>query len=94
MHTDTYLKDLFSCESQSTPLTRRSIKWLLKTPRCKRKHEQRSLRYRGSFYLLMESNVLPPNFDQLSGFSYVNLVDRIRDNFILSNIQLTKTVFS
>ena len=96
MHNDTYLNDLFSCESRSTHLTRRSMKWLLKIPRYKRKHEQNSVRFRGAklFNLLRESNILPPNFDQLSGFSFVNLVHKIRNNFILSNIQLTKTVFS
>ena len=95
MHTDTYLNDLFSCESRSAHLTRRSMKWLLKIPRCIRKHEQNSVRFRGAklFNLLVESNVLPPCFDQLSGFSYIILVHKIRDNFILSNIQLTKTAF-
>ena len=95
MHTDTYLNDLFSCESRSTNLTRRSMKWLLKIPRFKRKHEQKSLRSRGAklFNLLMESNVLPPNFDQLSDFSYVNLVHKVRDNFISSNNKLTKISF-
>ena len=68
--------------------------WLLKIAPCKQKHDQNSVRFRGAelFNLLMESNVLPPNFDQFPGFSYVNLVHKIRDNFILSNIQLTKTV--
>ena len=96
LHTDTYLNDLFSCESQSTHLTRGSMKWLLKIPRCKWKHEQNSVRFWSAklFNFLMENNVLPPNIDQLSGSSYANLMHKIKDNFILSNIQLTKTVFS
>ena len=95
MHTDTYLNDLFSCESRLTHLTNRSLKWLLKIPRCKRKPEQILLRYRGVKQLkrLKESNVLQPNFDILSGFAHVNLAHKIRDNFILSDIQLTKTIF-
>ena len=96
MHTDTYLNDLYSCESRSTHLTSRSLKWLLKIPRCKRKHEQSLLRYRGAkqFKLLMESNVLPPNFDMLSGFLHANLAHKIRDNIILSDIQLKKSISS
>ena len=72
------------------------MKWSVKIPRCKRKFERNSLTYRGAklFNHLIESNILSPNFDQLSDFSYINLVLRFRDNFILSNIQLTKTVFS
>ena len=46
MHTDTYLNELISFASRSNNSTRRSLKWFLKVPKCKRKSEMNSLRYR------------------------------------------------
>ena len=85
MHTDTYLNELFSFESRSNNSTRRSLKWFLKVPKCKRKFERNSLRYRGAklFNLFIENNVLPSNCYELSSFSFVSLVHKIRVNYIL-----------
>ena len=47
MHTDTYLNELFSFEFRSNNLTR-SLQWFLKIPKCKRKFERNSMRYRGA----------------------------------------------
>ena len=56
--------------------------------------ERNSLRYRSAklLNLFIENNVFSPNFIELSRCSFVSLV--IRDNYILSNNELTKTIFS
>ena len=96
MHTDTYLNELFFFESRSNNSTRRSSKWFLKVPKCKRNSERNSLRYRGAKLLniFMENNMLPSKYKEFSSFSFVSLVHKIRDNYILSNYELTKTIFS
>ena len=96
MHTDTYLNEFFSFEPRSNNSFRRSLKWFLKVPKCKRKFERNSWRYRGAklLNLFIENNVLPSNYNELSSFSFVSLVHKIRDSYILSNYELTKTIFS
>ena len=81
MHIDTYLNELLSFKSHST---RRSSKWLLKIPKFKRKIERNSLRYTG-VKLLNQNNVLPSNFNELSDWSLVSVVHKVRDNYILLN---------
>ena len=57
--------------------------------------ERNSLRYRGAklLNLFIEKKVLPPKFNELFKL-FVSLVHKIRDNYILSNNELTKTIFS
>ena len=96
MHTDAYLNELYSFESRSNSSTRRSLKWFLKIPKCKRKFERKSLRYRGAklLNLFIDNNVLSSNCNEICSFSLFSLVHEMRDDYTLSNYELTKTIFS